>query len=66
MTSLCTDLLRELRAADRIISNALQIMTQEQKTMWATLNAGEDLIECGTTRHLLRAAVIARATGEVS
>ena len=57
-------LLRELQAADRIIGNALQIMTQEQKSEWARMNDAADLIESGTTRHHERAAVIAQALGE--
>lgn len=59
-------LLRELQAADRIISNALQIMTPEQKDEWARMNDAADLIESGTTRHHERAAVIAQALGEQS
>ena len=57
-------ILRELQAADRIISTALNLMTPEQKAEWARMNA--DVIEFGLTRHHERAAVIARALGEQS
>jgi hypothetical protein len=64
--TLVTDLLRELQAADRIITNALQLMTTEQKLQWAEANDRDGLVNIGVTRHHERAAVIARALGETS
>ncbi len=61
---LVSELLRELRAADTIITHALSLMTLEQKAQWTVLNDDAGLIESGTTRHHERAAVIARALGE--
>lgn len=54
----------ELRAAHKIISNALQIMTIAQKNQWAIANARTGVDGVGTTRANEREAVIARATGD--
>ena len=58
------ELLDELRAAHRIIRNALQIMTTPQKMEWARANARAGVEGEGTTRANEREAVIARATGD--
>jgi hypothetical protein len=56
-----TELLAELVYAHRIIANALNIMTPEQKTEWAERNAADGCDGEGTTRANERDAVIARA-----
>jgi hypothetical protein len=58
------ELLSELRAANQIIRNALQIMTIAQKNEWARANARDDVNGEGATRAHERAVVIARAIGD--
>lgn len=53
------NLCRELEFADRIIRNALKLMTEEQKLAWASANARDGSIGDGTTRANERAAVLA-------
>lgn len=57
------ELLRELRAADKIIRNALQIMTPMQKMTWAQRNARDGVDGEGVTRANERKAVLDRAAG---
>jgi hypothetical protein len=57
------DLRRELRAAHKIIQNALAVMTTEQKLEWGRLNKIEHVDGEGITRANERAAVIAQAGG---
>lgn len=56
------ELLAELVAAHRLIVNALQIMTPEQKAAWGRLNEAAGIEGEGVTRYTERAAAIARAT----
>lgn len=57
------ELLAELQAAHRIIRNALQVMSTEQKTRWGYLNAADGVDGEGITRANERAAVMQRAGG---
>lgn len=55
------EILQELRHADKIIKNALSIMTPQQKDEWARINELDGCIGEGTTRANEREAVIAKA-----
>lgn len=57
------DLLAELQAAHRIIRNALNLMTPEQKNAWGLKNQQDAVDGEGVTRANERAAVIKRAGG---
>lgn len=56
------DLLAELVAAHRIIGNALNLMTPEQKLKWGELNARDGVDGEGITRANERDAAITKAT----
>lgn len=58
-------LLSELRAAHRIIRNALSIMTTEQKCAWAETNGRDGVDGEGATRANEREAVIAHSLDAV-
>lgn len=51
----------ELRKAHRIIHNALQLMSQDQKNAWAKANSKAGLIEEGPTRANERMSVLNKA-----
>ncbi|WP_213761949.1 hypothetical protein [Caballeronia sp. dw_19] len=51
----------ELRAAHRIISNALSLMSAEQKIEWALLNERDGVAGEGTTRANERLEVFVAA-----
>lgn len=55
------DLLKELKAAHKIIMNAMCVMTTEQKKKWAEENAVDGVDGEGITRAKEREAVIAAA-----
>jgi hypothetical protein len=56
--------LEQLQLAHQIIQNALQVMTSDQKRMWALKNAAAGMdTEDGITGFHARKAVIERATG---
>lgn len=57
------EVLIELIYAHRIIANALNLMTTDQKTQWTHCNSG--LIETGITRANERLSVIQRAGGSL-
>ena len=57
------ELLQELEKAHRIISNALNLMTSEQKRNWANANARDGVDGEGITRATEREAVIAKTKG---
>ncbi len=57
--------IHELKSAHKIILNALNIMTPEQKTAWAWFNEVEDCDGEGVTRANERAAVIALLEAEI-
>ncbi|MDR3386906.1 MAG: hypothetical protein P4L92_07620 [Rudaea sp.] len=59
------ELLAELRAAHRIIRNALNLMTTDQKMQWSDANDHDGVHGEGVTRAHERAAVIAKAGGTV-
>ena len=61
-----TDLLHELKKADEIIHNALQLMTSEQKAEWARQNGLDRAAGEGVTRRQERQAVISQAEGKSS
>ena len=54
----------EMQAAHQIIRNALNLMTAEQKSAWATRNEETGCIGDGTTRANERQAVIERLMKE--
>lgn len=56
-----TALLHELEAAHRIIRNALNLMTPEQKAAWGRMNARDGVDGEGVTRANERHLVIALA-----
>lgn len=56
------ELLRELRYAHKIIQNALNLMTTDQKFAWGEANARDLVDGDGITRFYEREAVIKRAT----
>lgn len=59
------DLLTELEAAHRIIVNALNIMTDEQKSQWSDLNERDGVKDgMAVTREHTRRSNIAKARGE--
>jgi hypothetical protein len=60
------ELLDELKKANRIIRNALQIMTSEQSTQWGQDNARDGVDSEGITRRYERDAAIAKAEGAES
>ena len=60
------DLLDELEKAHRIIRNALNIMTTDQKLLWADWNEHAGVAGDGVTRANEREAVINRARGQQS
>lgn len=60
------ELLAELQHAHRIIRNALNIMTANQKLIWAEMNAADGCDGEGTTRANERLAVLAKAGGNQS
>lgn len=56
------ELLRELKLANKIIMNALNVMTTEQKLAWDELNTRDDLKDgWALTRNNVREAVIKKA-----
>jgi len=57
------DLLAELKAAHRIIRNALNLMAMEQKIAWAAINERAGVAGEGATRANEREATIAKAEG---
>lgn len=57
------DLLAELKAAHRIIRNALAVMTTTQKAAWGERNDSDGCDGEGVTRANEREAVIAKAEG---
>lgn len=58
------DLLKELKLANKIIMNALNVMTADQKLAWDELNTRDDLKDgLALTRNGAREAAIARAEG---
>lgn len=60
------ELLYELEKAHKIIQNALNIMTTEQKNRWGEMNEHDGLKDgWAVTREAARRAVIAKASGEV-
>lgn len=60
------ELLRELQHADRIIRNALNIMSVSQKTVWAERNAHDGVDGEGVTRANERLVVLAAAARSVA
>ena len=59
-----SDLLKELKLANKIIMNALNVMTADQKLAWDELNTRDDLKDgLALTRNGAREAAIARAEG---
>lgn len=59
------ELLTELEIANKIIINALNIMTNEQKDQWALKNANDGLLQgSGVTRNHERELVLRKATGK--
>jgi len=54
------DLVTELRASHLIISNALQVMSPDQRVIWAQMNHALGLVEQGATRGHEREAVLNR------
>ena len=59
-----TKLVNELEKANRIICNALQIMTNEQKAQWGRDNTRDGVDGEGVMRRNERDAAIAKAKGE--
>jgi hypothetical protein len=57
------DLLHELEKANRIIHNALQLMTPEQTRQWGIDNDRDNVDGEGITRRNERDAVIAKTKG---
>lgn len=58
------ELLHELKLANQIIINALNVMTPEQKSAWDELNTRDDLKDgWAVTRNGAREAIIAKAEG---
>jgi len=55
------DAVTELRAAHRIINNALNLMSAEQKIEWARLNERDGVAGEGTTRANERLEVLVAA-----
>jgi len=55
------ELLRELRHAHKIIQNALNLMTTDQKFEWGEANARDLVDGDGITRFYEREAVLKRA-----
>lgn len=58
------DMLAELVAAHQIIKNALNLMTPEQKFVWAAKNEADGVIGEGDTRANERLDVINKAKGK--
>jgi len=54
------ELVTELRAAHMIIQSALQIMSPEQRRLWAERNDVLGLVESGATRANERDTLLAR------
>lgn len=58
------DLLHELKLANKIIMNALNVMTTDQKLAWDEMNARDDLKDgWALTRNKARESAIAKAEG---
>lgn len=65
LISVAPELLTELKLANRIIINALNVMTPEQKHAWDELNTHDGLKDgWALTRNSAREAVIAKAEGK--
>ncbi len=58
---LFNELVEELKAANRIIINALNIMTQDQLDEWGVVNDRDDVSLNGVTRNSRREQVLAKA-----